>query len=122
MACHKSGRCPVRPDKQVSHSQTHSNSLSLSLFPFETQEDRCSYRVAYTFRNTKGAVNKIDVVVFRIQKEYVLFSKSQHNLVSLFLLKLTVSLSKNKTKKNKLCCDILKNNSFCIYKYNADSV
>lgn len=54
---HVTSRADVQPDKQVSHSQTHSNSLSLSLLPFETPEDRCSYRVAYTFRNTKGAVN-----------------------------------------------------------------
>ena len=54
---HVTSRADVWPDKQVSHSLTHSNSLSLSLFPFETPEDGCSYRVSHTFRNAKGAVN-----------------------------------------------------------------
>lgn len=54
---HVTSRADVRPDKQVSHSLTHSNSLPLTLFPFETPEDGCSYRVAYRFRNAKGAVN-----------------------------------------------------------------
>jgi hypothetical protein len=54
---HVTSRADVRPDKQVSHTLTHSNSLSLSLFPFDTPEDGCSHRVAYTFRNAKEAVN-----------------------------------------------------------------
>jgi hypothetical protein len=56
---HVTSRADVRPDKQVSHSLTHSDSLSLSLFPFETPEDGCSYIVAYTFHNAKGEVNTV---------------------------------------------------------------
>ena len=54
---HVMSRADVRSDKQVSHSLTHSNSLPLTLFPFGTPEDECSYIVAYRFRNANGAVN-----------------------------------------------------------------
>jgi hypothetical protein len=56
---HVTSRADVRPDKQVSHSLTHFSSFSLSLFPFETPDDGCSCRVAYTFRNAKGTVNSM---------------------------------------------------------------
>jgi hypothetical protein len=46
--CHVTSRADVRPDKQVSHSPTHSNSFSLPFFPFESPEDGWSCRVPFT--------------------------------------------------------------------------